>query len=190
MTHNYPANISKWSTRDIMVTVMISLVLGVLYIPLTYFTGWLMALPLLSGFISGIYKWPILMIVYIIRKPWAALLSAAVSFLVLVPFTPWGISVLIFIFTIGLPIEIIFYFNNYKHFNLPYLMFAGAFAGLTGSIVQFIVVGVGNISFLLQVFFFLAAIVGGAVIGGGLAKLSGDAVFKTGAIIKFSYENK
>lgn len=177
---------SRWTTRDIMVTAMVAIALGVIYIPLTYFTGWLMAFPLISGFLSGIYKWPIILSAYLIRKPWTALFSAAVAFLVLVPFTPWGIAVLMFIFTLGLPIELIFLTGRYRNFKLWYLVVTGAIAGLVGSIVQFIVVGVGDLSPLLQIVFFMEAMLGGGIIGGGLAKVTGDAVFKTGILDKIS----
>ncbi|MBV1767207.1 MAG: hypothetical protein KUA29_02735, partial [Methanobacterium sp.] len=52
MTETVSRQINRgWTTRDIMVTAIISIALGVLYIPLTYFTGYLMAFPFIHALV-------------------------------------------------------------------------------------------------------------------------------------------
>jgi len=179
-----------WTTRDIMVTAIISIALGLIYIPLTYLTGWAMAFPLTMALIMGIYYWPIIMMVYLIRKPGVALFSTAVSMLVAVPFTPWGISLLMHIITIGLPLEIIFLAGRYKNFKLWYLLLAGAIASLFSATLSFIMYGLANIDLLLQIVYFGGAAISGAFLGGLLAKLIGDAVIKTGVISNAPVESE
>ncbi len=77
-----------WTTRDIMVTTILSIVAGLIYIPLTYFTGYLIAFPFLHALVLPFSYYPIFIIAYIIRKPGVALFSAAIAYLVQVPLTP------------------------------------------------------------------------------------------------------
>ena len=183
MTENISNKINRrWTTRDIMVTAIISVVLVAVYIPLTYLTGWAAAFPFILAGVLGIYFWPVILVTYLIRKPGVAIFSTAVSMLVTVPFTPYGIEVLLHILTIGVPIEVIFLIGRYKTFKLWYLMLSGAIGSLVTATLAFVMLGLGNISFSLQIVFFGEAIVSGALLGGLLAKLIGDLVFKTGII--------
>jgi energy-coupling factor transport system substrate-specific component len=175
-----------WTTRDIMVTAILSIALGVLYIPLTYLTGYLMAVPFILPLIMGINFFPVILVVYLIRKPGVALFSAAVSMIVSVPFTPYGVMMLSQIITIGLPIEVVFLAGRYKHFKLWHLMLAGVIPSLCYALQYFVVYSMGNFSPLLQITFFGEAIISGAVFGGLLAKWIGDAVVKTGVVFNKS----
>lgn len=184
MTENILRKTNRgWTTRDIMVTAIISIALGVLYIPLTYLIGWLTPLPFIVTIVVGIYFWPIIMVAYLIRKPGAALFAALVSFLVLIPFTPYGITVLSMALLLGIPIEIVLMVGRYK-FQLWNLMLAGAVAGLIYITGQFAVFGLSIISPMLQVVLFVEAMISGAILGGLIARWIGDAVFKTGVISK------
>ena len=164
-----------------MVTAIISIALGVLYIPLTYLIAWLTPLPFIVTIVVGIYFWPIIMVAYLMRKPGAALFAALVSFLVLIPFTPYGITVLSMALLLGVPIELILMAGRYK-FRLWNLMLAGAVAGLIYITGQFTAFGLAIVAPSLQVILYIEAIIGGAILGGLIAKWIGDAVFKTGVI--------
>ncbi len=177
-----------WTTRDIMVTAILSIIMGVVYIPLTYLTGYLGAFPFINAIIIGIYFWPIIMIGYIIRKPGSALLSSLIAFLVMVPLTPWGIMMLSMGLLIGLPIEIAFLIGRYK-FKLWSLMLAGIFSGLSYATMNLTVYGLINVSPLLQIAFFVETIVSGVLLGGLLAKFIGDAVIKTGIVSNASIKS-
>lgn len=170
-----------WTTRDIMVTAIISIALGVLYIPITYLIAWLTPFIFIVAIVIGIYFWPIIMVAYLIRKPGAALFSALVSFIVLVPFTPYGITVLMMAVVIGLPIEAALVVGRYK-FRLWSLMLAGAVTGIIYVLGQFVVWGLVNVSPMLQLVIFIEAIISGMILGGLLAKWIGDTVIKTGVV--------
>lgn len=170
-----------WTTRDIMVTTILSIVAGLIYIPLTYFTGYLIAFPFLHALVLPFSYYPIFIIAYIIRKPGVALFSAAIAYLVQVPLTPRGVTMLMSIFFVGLPVELILLVQRYKNFKLWYLLLMGAICGLFSFAGYFIVMGVGNLTLLLQIVSGVGATLSGAL-GGLLAKWIGDAVIKTGVV--------
>jgi energy-coupling factor transport system substrate-specific component len=171
-----------WTTRDIMVTAIISIALGVLYIPLAYILGLLYAIPLAYSLTVGISFWPIIMVAYLIRKPGVAIFSAMVTSLVQVPFTPFGIVILVTGLLIGLPTEATLLSGRYKNFKLWYLMLTGAITGLVNAMLLYISMGFGNISPLLQIVYLSVYVISGAVLGGMLAKVIGDLVIRTGII--------
>ncbi len=170
-----------WTTRDIMVTAIISIVAGMLYIPLTYFTGYLIAFPFLHALVLPLSYYPLFIIAYIIRKPGVALFSAAIAYLVQVPLTPWGVAMLMSIFFVGLPVELILLAQRYRNFKLWYLLLMGAICGLFSFAGYFMIMGVGNLTPMLQIISCVGATLSGAV-GGLLAKWIGDAVIRTGVV--------
>ncbi|NLJ38154.1 MAG: ABC-type cobalt transport system, permease component [Methanobacterium sp. PtaU1.Bin242] len=189
MTEEISKRVNRsWTTRDIMVTAIISIALGVLYIPLSYAIGLLYTVPLLYPFVVGIYYFPIIMVAYLIRKPGVAIFSSMVIHLVTIPFTPWGITMLMSGFFIGLPIEAVFLAGRYKNFKLWYLVIVGAITGLVNATISYVMMGFANISPSLQIVYVIGYMISGAVLGGLLAKFIGDAVFKTGIISNVSDE--
>ncbi len=182
MTEEISRHINRgWTTRDIMVTAIISIGLGVLYIPITYFTAWLMSFPFALALVIGIYYWPIIMVSYLIRKPGTDLFAALVVFIMMVPLTPYGLQVVAMVLLIGLPIEIALLVGRYK-FKLWSMMLAGGLSGLVNSVMPFITMGFGNLSPILRVVYFVEFTVCSALVGGLLAKWIGDAVINTGVI--------
>ncbi len=85
------------------------------------------------------------------------------------------------IFFVGLPVELILLVQRYKNFKLWYLLLMGAICGLFSFAGYFIVMGVGNLTLLLQIVSGVGATLSGAL-GGLLAKWIGDAVIKTGVV--------
>ena len=84
----------KWSTHDIMVTAILSIVLGLLNIPLTYLGSYLIAFPIVFPIMMGIGFFPLILVAYLIRKPGSVLLSSFIIMAVGVPFTPYGVVML------------------------------------------------------------------------------------------------
>ncbi len=54
----------KWSTHDIMVTAILSIVLGLLNIPLTYLGSYLIAFPIVFPIMMGIGFFPLILVSY------------------------------------------------------------------------------------------------------------------------------
>ncbi len=168
-----------------MVTSIMSIALGILYIPLAYILGLVYAIPLLYSLVVGISFWPIIMVAYLIRKPGVAVLAGVVTSLVQVPFTPFGIAILMTGLLIGLPVEVTLLARRYRNFKLWYMMIAGAVTGLINGALLYLIMGYGNISPLLQIIYLGAYVISGAVLGGLLAKVLGDAVIKAGIASKY-----
>ena len=107
----------KWSTHDIMVTAILSIVLGLLNIPLTYLGSYLIAFPIVFPIMMGIGFFPLILVAYLIRKPGSVLLSSFIIMAVGVPFTPYGVVMLGQVLMYGLPLEIVFLLGRYRHFE-------------------------------------------------------------------------
>ncbi|BDZ71307.1 ECF transporter S component [Methanobacterium petrolearium] len=176
----------RWTTKDIMVTAIISVAMGFIFIPISYLNGYTASFPLILAATQGICFFPTLMIIYLIRKPGVALFSTSVCMLITVPLTPWGLAMLLDILTIGVPLEIIFLVTRYKNFKLWYMMLAGVITSGLQAVLCFVMYGMGNMTILLQIIFFIEALISGALLGGLVAKLIGDVIFKTGVISKGS----
>lgn len=172
-----------------MVTAIISLVFGVLYIPLTYFAGWSTNFPFIDIYLTGSYYFPIIMIGYLIRKKGCAFFASLIIFLVQLPFTPWGVLMLYFALLLGLPIEIMFLIKGYKDLKLWYLMLMGGVVGLLGSTNRYFVIGLGNITLLLLIYYYLVSFICGALWGGALSKFLSDKVIETGIMSKIEGES-
>src|SRR5690606_38333242 len=130
MNKKFSGTINRnWTTRDVLVTAIFSLIIGVIFIPMAYLGSLLGSFSFIKVIYNGICFWPIIMVTYLMRKPGVALYSAAVTFLVPMIATPMGIMMLIHILTVRLPIEVVFLATNYKKFELRYLMLAGALCG-------------------------------------------------------------
>ena len=69
----------KWSTHDIMVTAILSIVLGLLNIPLTYLGSYLIAFPIVFPIMMGIGFFPLILVAYLIRKPGSPYTRAAIQ---------------------------------------------------------------------------------------------------------------
>jgi energy-coupling factor transport system substrate-specific component len=176
----------KWSTRDLMVTVVIGITLGVILIPVTY--GYVVLLGvgglLARSLVGGIYFLPAVFASYVMRKPGAGLLASFVGGLTTMPFTPNGLIVLGISVLIGLIGELFIWLaTRYKGYSLPQLLIAGVGTGL---LVYVLIL----LSFLRSAEFEWNAIVLVAVVLSGvtfavcalLAKLLADAVGRTGVL--------
>ncbi len=172
----------KWSTHDIMITAVLSIALGLLNIPLTYATAYLMAFPTFFPFIMGIGFFPPILVAYLIRKPGVVLLSSLIIMVLGVPFTPYGVMMLGQVLMYGLPLEIVFLIGRYKHFESWFMAIAGIVVSVVGGILYFVSYGILNMDITIQLLAVVETVIGGAVFAGLLSKWIGDAVLKTGVI--------
>lgn len=171
----------KWSTHDIMVTAILSIVLGLLNIPLTYLSSYLAAFPVVAPIVMGIGFFPPILVAYLIRKPGSVLLSSFIIMAVGVPFTPYGIVMLGQVLAYGLPLEIVFLLGRYKHFETWFMAVAGIVVNVVGGVMYFVSYGILNMDITIQLIVIVEIIIGG-VFAGLLSKWLGDAVLKTGVI--------
>lgn len=177
------ASNSKWSTRDLMVTIVIGLAFGVLLIPVTYAYAALLSLGILArSLLGGVYYLPAAFAAYVMRKPGSILLVSLVSALVAMPFTAYGFIVLLIGALTGLIGELVtWFFTRYRNFALGRLALAGAVGGL----LEFLLI-LGS----LRSTQFDPGILGGALLVSALtfglcavlAKVLADAVARTGVL--------
>ncbi|MCW5877916.1 MAG: ECF transporter S component [Anaerolineales bacterium] len=177
---------TKWNTRDLMVTLVIGLALGVLLIPVTYaYVAFLGVGGLFTrSLIGGIYFLPAVFAAYVVRKPGASFLASAIGGLTSMPFTPYGFIVLAVSILIGLVGELFIWLNTrYKDFALPRLLAAGAATGLA---VFLLILGsvLRSAEFEWNALVLVALVLSGVTFAvcGLLAKALADAVARTGVL--------
>jgi ABC-type thiamin/hydroxymethylpyrimidine transport system permease subunit len=174
----------KWSTRDLMISVVIGLAFGVLLIPVTYAYAVFLSAGILSrALLSGIYYLPAAFAAYVVRKPGSILLVSLVSALAAMPFTPYGFIIIMVGAITGVIGELVTWlFTRYHNFNLGRFVLAGVVGGfiefglILGSLRSTEELEMG----ILVVAFVLSAITFG--LAAGLAKYLADAVARTGVL--------
>lgn len=193
----------RWSLRDVVALVVVSIVLGLVF----YLWDWAYQLlhrflgDVISGLFYGVWYWAGLILAYAIRKPGAALLGEFGAALVEYGIgAPLGLLVLVLGFVQGLALEVVFAWARYNHWGLVTMAVAGAMAGLADFAVSLVappllfeqLSRLGEVAGAFQVNFvappFLLAqrsggvivatlctiVLSGAVLGGVVSKILGD----------------
>jgi energy-coupling factor transport system permease protein len=173
----------RWTTRDIVVAAALAVAVGMLFV------AWSWAYQLLSLIPAPFNAWAVgfwmlggTLVPYVIRRPGAAFMGEMVAALVEAPLVPWGITTLISGLVQGLPAEASFALTGYRRWGLTVLMRAGAFAALGGFLQEYYPYGISEQILAVQIGGLLLRVLGGAVLGGVLAKLTGDALLRTGVL--------
>jgi energy-coupling factor transport system substrate-specific component len=174
-----------WSTRDLLVTIMIGLAFGVILIPVTWAYAGLLNLGgiFARSIVGGLYFLPAAFAAYVMRKPGATLLASILSALPPMLFSPYSLIVLIIGAMIGLVGELcIWILTRYRTFTLARLVWTG----LTSGIVVYVLI-LGSLlrttKFELSVVL-LALVVSGVTFGACaiISKFLADSVAKTGVL--------
>jgi len=177
-------NNSKWSTRDLMISVVIGLAFGVLLIPVTYAYAVFLSAGILSrALLSGIYYLPAAFAAYVVRKPGSILLVSLVSALAAMPFTPYGLIIILVGALTGVIGELVTWlFTRYRNFSVGRFVLAGVLGGF----IEFgLILGSLRSTEELEMGILVAAFVLSALTFGlaaGLAKYLADSVARTGAL--------
>jgi energy-coupling factor transport system substrate-specific component len=169
----------RWSLRDVLALVVVSIVLGLI------FYLWDGAYQLLNrligdvaaGLLHGPWYWGGLLLAYAIRKPGAALLGefgAALMEFGLGP--PFGPLVLVMGFVQGLALEVVFAWARYSHWGLITMVVAGVMAGLADFAVTLVAprLPIDMPSGGVIIAMLCTVLVSGAVLGGLVSKILGD----------------
>jgi energy-coupling factor transport system substrate-specific component len=177
-----------WKTRDVLAAAAIAVPLGLVWVYLwaiVWTTGRAL-LPELGFFLDGFYIIGGVLVGYVLRRPGAALLGEMIAALIELPLTPFGVVVLWLGFLQGIGVEAVFASTRYRNWSLKVLMLAGMAGALVGWFgYDYWMYGYFKLEIGRQIVLFAIKLIGGAVLGGGLAKLIGDALAKTGLLNNF-----
>ncbi|WAH35897.1 ECF transporter S component [Alicyclobacillus dauci] len=179
---------ARWKLRDVIIMVVLAIVSGALYKVWDILYTFIPAVSVAGqAAMNGLWMIASVIVAYIIRRPGAALLAELVAASVeLVLGGQWGLSNLTAGLLQGTGAEIGFILFLYRRYNLSSCMLSGALAGL-GSVVQWYFqyggdkMSAGNI-----VLYLIVTLVSGAVLGGYLPKLVGDALNRAGVVRNYA----
>lgn len=180
-------NFSKWSTRDLLITAVMSLVLAFLSIFLTFFSTIVVmplgVIPVLA--VHELLSIPALLVAYIIRRPGTAILSQTIIAVVSIGFNTWGWLNLAVIVTRGIPLELPFLITKYRKYNLTVLISSITLTGVVSYLALWIPLKI----YLLNLnFIILGAIVTivTSIIYGVFTKVIADSIAKTGVLSNYA----
>ncbi len=185
----------KWNIKEITLTAVLSIALGVVW------WGWTFLYNLLDPFLKpfglnylvvGFWFIGGTLLPYIIRKPGAAIFSESLGAIVEGFITQWGITALLWGVVQGAFAELIFASFRYKRYGIGVMILAGISSAIGSYILDFFYSKYFSLSLNIITVQVVSILISGALLGGILAKLIGDGLRKTGALNQFriSIENE
>jgi energy-coupling factor transport system substrate-specific component len=175
----------RWSTRDLLVTIVIGLAFGVILIPVTWAYAGLLSLGgiFARSIMGGLYFLPAAFAAYVMRKPGATLLASVLSALPPMLFSPYSLIVLIIGALIGVVGELcVWILTRYRVFTRARLVWTGLVSGI---IVYVLILGSVLHTTKFETSVLLLALLVSAVVFAAcsvLGKYLADAVAKTGVL--------
>lgn len=179
---------SGWKVKDFVVGAMIAVVIGLLlmvwsniYMPLSPILG-----PVGVEILYGPYFIPGLLCLYIIRKPGAALYGGIVAGIAeLLAGSPFGINIIVAGIVQGGATDLVFAATKYKKYSWLNVVIAGAFTAIAIYLRDFFVFGYSTLGLKTNIAMIIIRIVSGALLGGIISKIIGEALAKTGVLKNF-----
>ncbi|MBU2602732.1 MAG: ECF transporter S component [Actinobacteria bacterium] len=177
---------AAWTTREIVVAAVLSVAVGVIF--WTWGLLWataFAAIPFPASYaLVGVWMIGGLLVPYVIRRPGAAVVGELVAaFVSMVLVSQWGAAVLLSGLVQGAAAEAVFAGLRYRVYSTATLMVAGAFAGVASIVLDSFFYGYWEAysPASIAVGAVLVAI-SGALLGGVVSKLAGDALVGTGTL--------
>jgi energy-coupling factor transport system substrate-specific component len=178
-------NLWKWTTRDLIVTAVIAVALGlvftaygVLYLALLAILGQV-GIMLLLGFyyLSGI------LVPYIVRRPGAAVLASFLAaFTELLAGSPFGLAAVWAGIIQGAGAEVVLAARRWRDYRLAVLMVAAVMSGVFAYGYEYVLLSYSALAPEVQAGLFLVRIPSAIVLAGWLGKALGDALARTGVL--------
>jgi energy-coupling factor transport system substrate-specific component len=177
----------KWTLRDIVVTAILSVVCGAIYMGWDYFaalTGsWS---PAATGVINGVWWIASGIVAYIVRKPGAALLAGIASAFFEFAFgSPYGISAVLSGLVQGGGTEIGFMVWGWRRYNVSVMFVAAALGGIGNTLQWLFQYGGDKLSIGSELGYLVLTLISGGFFAGLLPKWIGDALYRTGSLRNF-----
>ncbi|MEM7031727.1 MAG: ECF transporter S component [Chloroflexota bacterium] len=167
MMNQMKGSFASWTTRDLMVTVVLSLAIGIMTIPLRLATatlgitlGPIVSVPLSSYVIAGGC-----FVAYTVRRPLAAAISQIMAGLVLSFTMPGGFFLIALYLTHAIAIELPFAVTRYKRYDNWIMAISGGIARLLILGAAWIPAALSDLSIIYQLGLLVGAFIGGAIAG-------------------------
>ncbi|MEM7799771.1 MAG: ECF transporter S component [Chloroflexota bacterium] len=176
-------SLKSWTTRDIMVLVIISMALALI----TFAGAWIRTtLEAALGVYGNRLMSPLIIFIvftaaYIVRRPMAAVLSALIMGLVASPFLPAGLATIFGYAIGGFLAEACFAIGRYRSYSLPFMLVSGLAYNLIGIGLIWVPFQLGALSVPALAAVFGITIVAG-LFGGWLTKFMGDSILNSGVV--------
>lgn len=177
-----------WKLRDVVLTVILSVVCGAVYMGWDYLAGLIPSAvsPAAWAAMNGMWWIASGLAAYIVRRPGVALLAGFASAFFEFAFgSPYGAGVLISGLLQGGGAEVGLLLLGWRRWNLGALMFSGLVGGIGNSIQWYFQYGGDKYSVGVVIGYIVITMVSGAIIAGLLPKLIGDALKRTGVVRNF-----
>ncbi|MEM8857817.1 MAG: ECF transporter S component [Chloroflexota bacterium] len=179
-------SLKSWTTRDILVVVVLAIVFALL-------TGPILALafligsgnPLVSVAFAAVTTIPSLVAPYILRKPGAAFLTQFLMGLVQLPFSPMGAFIVVVGLINGVVGELPFLVTRYRNYSLGLLIASGVFSRLVALGFAMNTMGFANMPTGIQIGLVITAIVAGVLIA-FIAKYLCDLLQRSGILSNYA----
>jgi energy-coupling factor transport system permease protein len=170
-----------WSTRDILIMAVMSIIFGLFLTGATYLYYVIAALgPIVYWAWNGPWLIPAVFVVYVSRRPGSGVLTTLIASLVMIPFTPYGVAALFSGLLFGVLTELsLLLFTRYRFFGWIRLALTGI---LTGALLLAIT-GAAFGAFVLAPGIIVAIVFSttlGCALCALLARALADAVARTG----------
>ncbi|MBO0959674.1 ECF transporter S component [Neobacillus sp. MM2021_6] len=178
----------KWKMKEIVLTVILAVACGVIYlgwstlwIPISALVG-----PMGAGFMFGIWVIASPIVAFIIRKPGAAFIAeVAAAAVELVTGSHFGLSALLVGVFQGLGAELAFAMFRYKRYNLLTLMLSGALAAVGSLMYNLLANGFSYYTTEVLLTTLAIQVISGIILGGCLAKIVVESLVKTGVLDQY-----
>ncbi len=176
---------AQWKTRDLIITAVLAVALGILLIVWTaVYEGPGTALLTGTGanLLYGVYFLPGILIPYIVRKPGAAVLGSVLAAVVELLGTQWGLPAIIYGLLQGLGAEAVFAARGWKNYSLVTLMAASIVSMIFGFAFEYWQYSYGELAVGVQALYVLLRIPSALILAGWLGKALADALARTGVL--------
>lgn len=177
--------LSRWTTRELIVTVVISVALGLIF--MAYGILYLALAPLLGQvgimLLLGFYYLTGILVPYIVRRPGTALLASFLAAVTeLLVGSPFGIAAVWAGLIQGLGAEVVFALRGWRDYRLPILIAAAVLSGVFAYVYEYFLLSYGVLEPMVQLGLFLVRIPSAVILAGWLGKILGDALARTGVL--------
>lgn len=174
----------SWRLREIVITLVLAVALGVLWWGWTFLTA--LTSPLssvgLSYLFVGFWFTGGTLVPFLVRRPGAALLGEVAAAFVEGFITQWGITAVFWGIAQGVACEIVFALFGYRKYTAGVLVLAGALAGVFSYLMDFFYSHYAGLATWVIAVQVASVIVSGALLGGLLAYAIGKGILKTGVV--------